>query len=62
MLPPLCWSSSLYRCVVRQTRKLHKKSSTLPTSVIFTLAQLPGTIHLLSTELQLEEERWSVKA
>ena len=42
-------------------QRLLKKSSTLPTSVIFTLAQFPGTIHLISTKVQLEKERWSGK-
>lgn len=37
------------------------KSSTLPSSVIFTLAQFPDTIHLVSTEVQLEEGCWSGK-
>lgn len=60
-LPPLCWCSSLCSCVVNQIWRWLKKSSTLPIPIIFTLAQRPGTIHLLPAEVQLEQQHWRRK-
>lgn len=46
-------------CQTDQETALKKQH--LPSSVIFTLAQFPDSIHLVPTEVQLEEECWSGK-